>query len=89
MKSFLKIQTPKMKKRPKPVTQQSKWVKPPTPVEVHNPYENICRIIPFYVVDNHEYFELLTPPLNKAKDWEAYVLRIKKKITCMKQEFLL
>lgn len=51
--------------------------------------DNMCRIMPHFVAANYEYFELLSKPLNKTKDIKRYVLRVKQKITCMKEEFLL
>jgi len=89
MKTFAQIA--KTKKKPlkaKPPVYNFK--KPPTPLPPkHDPYENICRIMPFYVAQNYEYFALLTPPLQEIQDWDGYCKRIIKKISCMKSDFLL
>lgn len=89
MKTFQQIAKP----RQKPVVAAKpkyNFKKAPTPLpKNYDPYENICRIMPFYVAKNYSFFELLTPPKQKLVDWEGYVLRIKKKISCLKEEMLL
>jgi hypothetical protein len=90
MKSFKDQSKVFVKNRSKPVEEQKhNWVRKPTPIEKHDHYQDICRIFPSYVVKNYKYFELLTVPKYNIKDWEVYILRLKKKISCMKSEFLL
>jgi hypothetical protein len=48
-----------------------------------------CRVLPAYVAANYEYFELLTQPRHLPDNLSDYVSKIKKKIACMKAEFLL
>jgi hypothetical protein len=85
MKNFKELLKPK---KPKTVDKPTySFVKKPTKVpDTHDPYAGICRIMPFYVASNYKYFELLTTPKQPVQDWEAYVLRIKKKISCLKAD---
>lgn len=86
MKNILDLK----KKRTRVEKPKYNFKKAPTPIpKAHNPYENISRIMPFYVADNYSYFEVLTPPKQKIKDWDSYILRIKQKISCLKAQFLL
>lgn len=76
------MQKKKKKKNP--------FIRKPTPIpKEYNPYEDICRIMPHYVASNYQYFELLTTPRLNILDGDAYVLRIKEKISCLKRELLL
>lgn len=61
------------------------FVRKPTPIPTNKPKE-ICRVLPFYVAENFDYFQLLPFPKYKPKDINKYVLRIKQKISCLKSE---
>lgn len=88
-KTFLEIAKPRIKPK-KQVKPKYDFRIAPTPIpKNHDPYENISRIMPIYVADNYTYFELLTFPKQKIKDWESYLQRIRQKIACLKAENLL
>ena len=89
MKNLFQITKPKPFKKPIQQVKKTGYKRKPTPLEKHDPYAGICRIFPSYVKDNYEYFELLTAPAQKLKDWDGYIRRLKQKIICMKSEFLL
>ena len=78
MKSFKNIKPPSIKRFPKKIEKNpvNTWIRKPTPLEHHDAYEDISRIFPSYVADNYKFFELLTPPKIKIKDWEGYIVRL-------------
>jgi|TARA_B110000908_G_C10170798_1_gene410715 hypothetical protein len=90
MKSFKDQSKVSIKTRAKQEEKQKhNWKRKPTPIEKNEHYQDICRIFPSYVVKNFKYFELITAPKQKIKDWDGYLTRLKKKISCMKSDFLL
>ena len=52
-------------------------------------FHDLSRILPFYIADNFEYFEIVPPPRKIIKNYDTYVLNFKKKIACIKAELLL
>jgi len=64
--------------------------KAPTPIGKEiNIYDNLCRVLPYYIAINFEYFELLPIPRKIPSNEDTYILNFKKKIACMKADFLL
>jgi hypothetical protein len=65
---------------------KKQWKKKPTPIsEVSDKFE-ICRVLPFYAVQNYDYLEILPRPKRVAKDTQSYVLNLKSRINNLKND---
>mgnify|MGYP003626277692 CR=1 FL=1 len=63
---------------------------PPRPIpKTEGAFHNLSRILPHYIAENFEYFELLPVPRKLHSNYEAYIANFKKKIACTKAELLL
>lgn len=87
MKNLFDVNKPTVRKPSQPKVTFSYNKNKPQPIESYDHYAGICRIMPSYFAKNHEYFELITPPKQKIKDKDGYIVRLKQKITCMKSDF--
>lgn len=85
MKNILDVKQIYRKKPNKPKVDRKRFKKKPTPIKQSDPFNGICRILPMFVADNFDEFLTLSPP-QYIKNKDAYVLRIKQKISCLKTD---
>jgi hypothetical protein len=63
--------------------------KPRALPKVEPTFHNMSRVLPHYIAENFEYFEILPVPRAPKKNYKSYILNFKKKIACIKAELLL